>query len=586
MKAAPGSASLHFDMPVPMRDGVTLYADVYIPEGSGPFPALLTRTPYDKSSALTAAAPSSEVGSVLGLTRRGFAVVVQDTRGRYRSEGEFVPFVHEANDGFDSVEWVAAQSWSDGNVGMFGSSYVGATQWLAATERPPHLRAIFPAVTASDYHEGWTYQGGAFQLGFNFSWTMAALTVRNAGNLASRLGLDVERLEEMIDDTDRLDEGFKSLPLINQPALRMDEAGYYFDWLSHPSDDDFWKRLRIEDQHENVNVPSLNIGGWHDIFLRGTIRNFLGMRERGGSETAKRESRLVIGPWSHYGIGGSTAGTLDFGLRASMHGLDLGGMLASWGAQWLKDDAAPNPDTPPVKLFIMGVNRWRDENEWPLARARRTRYHLHSGGRANTRHGDGVLSTAAPDDERPDSFLYNPLDPAPTRGGPLCCSPSFLPAGPMDHAEKEDRSDVLVYSTPPLEEDVEVTGPVKAIVWAASSAVDTDFTAMLLDVEPCGAARNLCDGIVRARYRRSRSTPELLEPGRVERFEIDLVATANVFQKRHRIRLEISSSNFPRFDRNLNTGKGFDDAEVAVAANTVLHDADHPSYLELDVVPR
>jgi hypothetical protein len=271
---------------------------------------------------------------------------------------------------------------------------------------------------------------------------------------------------------------------------------------------------------------------------------------------------------------------------ASQLGLDLDELTFNWFDRWLKDDGRPDDGGPPITIFVMGENAWRDENEWPLARATRTRFYLHSDGHANSRNGDGVLSTDPPAGEPADEFRYDPMDPVPTKGGPLCCSPTFMPAGPQDHSAKENRPDVLVYSTPPLERDIEVTGPVRLVLRAASSVVDTDFTAMLLDVGPCGCALNLCDGILRARYRNGPAAEERLTPGEPATFEIDLVATSNVFKKGHSIRLEVSSSNFPRFDRNLNTGKGFDDDEVAVATNTVLHSSEMPSYLELDIVPR
>jgi len=578
-------ANVRFDVPARMRDGVTLLADVYLPEGPGPFPTLLCRTPYDKSAGFSSASPAHLIGNILGPTRHGFAVVVQDTRGRHASEGTFEPFKHEAADGYDTVEWLATQPWSNGRVGMFGASYVGATQWLAASASPPHLTAICPNITASDYYEGWAYRNGAFELGFNLSWTLSALTLRDSESLKGRLGLTDDDVEAMIDGVDGIEAGLHALPLARQPLVDRAIAPYYYDWLAHPTDGDYWRRWRIEDAHLRITVPSLNVGGWHDIFLRGTIRNYLGMKARGGSEAARRGTRLVIGPWHHNAVGSNLIGATDFGMRSSNVVFDLEDLLVSWYRQWLMNDDEGVAEEPPVRIFVMGANHWRDEADWPLDRAVRTRFHFHSEGRANGRDGDGRLSTEPPDNEAPDTFHYDPLDPVPTCGGPLCCIAPTLAAGQFDHSAKEERQDVLVYSTPPLERDVEVTGPVTVTLWAASSAVDTDFTAMLLDVGPCGCARNLTDGIVRARYRKSLEKAELLAPGAVEKYEIDLVATSNVFRKSHSIRVEISSSNFPRFDRNLNTGKGFGDAGVRVATNTVFHDEAHPSHITLDIVP-
>lgn len=575
-------ASVEFDVPIRTRDGVTLPADVYRPDGAGPFPVLLTRTPYDKSGRTGTRFSALDA---LTAVQRGYAVVIQDVRGRHAAEGEFITFAREAEDGFDTVEWVGRQPWCDGNVGMYGRSYVGATQWLAATAGPPHLKAIAPGVTASDYHEGWTYQGGAFSLGFNLSWALQALTARNFGNLQRKHGLNGEHFEQLLDAVDATHHSFHRLPLHDQPWLDRDHAPYYYEWLAHPEEDEYWSRWKIEASYDSIRVPSLNIGGWFDIFLLGTLRNFTGMRQFGATEAARRESRLVIGPWSHGSIGSNQTGAVDFGVRASSIHMDLEDLSYRWFDEQMRGKQGAK-SAPPVTIFVMGENQWRHEDSWPLARAVSTRFYLHSDGRANTRNGDGRLSTQVPNGERADHYLYDPMNPVPTQGGPLCCNPTVLPAGPMDHSSKEDRSDVLVYSTPPLEQDVEVTGPIRLVLWASSSAVDTDFTGMLLDVGPCGCARNLTEGIIRARYRDGYGVPKLLTPGVPERLEIDLVATSNLFKKGHQIRLEVSSSNFPRFDRNLNTGKGFDSDEVAVATNAVYHNAAHASFVELPVVPR
>ena len=364
-------------------------------------------------------------------------------------------------------------------------------------------------------------------------------------------------------------------------------ADYYYDWLAHPEFDDYWKNLCIEDNHPRLGVPACNIGGWYDIFLGGTIRNFLGMRANGGSDDARRGQKLLIGPWQHGSRGGSVVGDHYFGLAADAMAADLDGVHFRWFDYWLKGINNGVLDEPPVRVFVMGDNVWRDEQEWPLARAQNTGYYLHSQGKANSSHGDGSLSPEPPGQEPPDVYLYNPADPVPTRGGGLCCNPYFAANGAFDQQEIEARPDVLVYSTPPLERDLEVTGPVTVTLWAATSQTDTDFTAKLVDVCEDGCARNLTDGIIRARYRNSSSQPSFLEPGRAYEFTIDLWATSNVFQKGHSIRVEISSSNFPRFDRNTNTGNVISgDAEFKPALQTVMHDAQHPSRITLPVVPR
>ena len=580
----PDSVSLKVEtnLPVKMRDGIVLYADVYRPDEPGPFPVVLQRTPYDKS------APGSFTNlDPLKAACNGYAVVIQDTRGRYASEGRFYCFRDEINDGYDTVEWAAAQDWSTGKVGMYGASYVGATQWLAALARPPHLTTIVPNVTASNYHEGWTYQGGAFELGFNVSWTLAQLTLANFGAISSVNDVAPERRQQLIEAVNGMESSFLHLPTEELPHLLDGLADYYYDWLAHPEYDDYWKALCIEDNHSRLSVPAYNIGGWYDIFLGGTIRNFLGMGANGGTDDARRGQKLLIGPWQHSSRGASVVGNHYFGLAADAMAADLDGVHLRWFDYWLKGTDNGVLDEPPVRIFVMGDNVWRDEQEWPLARAQNTNYYFHSGGKANSVHGDGQLSAQPPGEEPSDVYLYNPADPVPTRGGGLCCNPYFAAGGAFDQQNTETRPDVLVYTTPPLEQDLEVTGPVTVSLWAATSAADTDFTAKLVDVCEDGCARNLTDGIIRARYRESTSQASMVEPGRAYLYTIDLWATSNVFQRGHRIRVEISSSNFPRFDRNTNTGNIIaGDATFKPALQTVLHDAQHPSHITLPVVPR
>jgi len=580
----PDSVSLKVETNVAatMRDGTTLYADVYRPDGPGPFPTILQRTPYDKTAALAA-----QMLDPMKAAKAGFALIIQDTRGRFTSGGEFNCFIDDINDGYDTVEWAAAQPWSSGRVGMIGASYVGATQWLCAITRPPHLVAIAPNVTASNYHNGWTYQGGAFELGFNASWTLLQLTLANFKTHSGVRSIPQARQAELVKSVDGMTDAFLHLPLKDMPQLSGGLADYYFDWLAHPSFDDYWKKLCIEDQHSNVTTPALNIGGWYDIFLGGTIRNYLGMRQNAATEEARNGQKLIIGPWQHSSRGTSMAGSHYFGVAADSMALGLDEIHLRWFNQWLKGEDTGMLDEPPVRIFVMGDDVWRDENEWPLARAQTTSYYLHSGGNANTLHGDGSLSPEAPGDEAPDVFLYNPANPVPTRGGQLCCNPYFASSGAFDQNEIEARSDVLVYSTPVLERDTEVTGPITVTLWAATSATDTDFTAKLVDVCEDGCARNLTDGIIRARYRESMSEPSLVEPGRAYCYTIDLWATSNVCEAGDKIRMEVASSNFPRFDRNTNTGGVIAaDTELKPAVQTILHDAAHPSHVSLPIVPR
>ena len=576
------SLKIESNVAVPMRDGVTLYADIYRPEGNGQFATILQRTPYDKTTSLT-----NTMLDPIRAAKAGFAVVIQDTRGRHSSEGEFYAFRDDINDGYDTVEWAAAQHWSTGKVGMFGAAYVGATQWLAAISRPPHLVTIAPTVTASNYHDGWTYQGGAFELGFNMSWTLLQLTLSNFSNVSRVQNVARERRAELIHDVDNMTEGLRFLPNKDFPGLDSGMAKYYYDWLAHPDFDDYWQALCVEDRHSEIDVPALHFGGWYDIFLGGTIRNYLGMKKYGANEIAKSGQKLVIGPWAHGARGSMMAGNYYAGIMADPAAIDVDGIHLRWFDHWLKDDDNGITEEAPVRIFVLGDNLWREEQEWPLARAVETKYYLHSAGKANSKNGDGTLNTDAPKTEQTDVFLYNPADPVPTTGGALCCNPNFAANGAYDQNQVENRQDVLVYSTPVLAQDVEVTGPVTVSLWASTSATDTDFTAKLVDVCEEGCARNLTDGIIRARYRNSMSNPELVETGKAYRYDIDLWATSNVFKAGHRIRLEISSSNFPRFDRNTNTGNIIaEDTELRPALQTVFHDSEHPSYVSLALVPR
>ena len=567
---------------VPMRDGTVLYADIYRPDGPGPFPVMLLRTPYDKSSPL-----ALNILDPLKPPKQGYAVVIQDTRGRFTSEGDYYPFRDHISDGYDTVEWAASQPWSSGKVGMYGSSYTGATQWLAALARPPHLAAIMPGLTASNYHDGWTYQGGAFELGFNISWTISILALANFDKISSLKNIPQERRRKLIEAVDSMRSSFCFLPLRDLPPLKDGLAEYYYDWLAHPDYDDYWKQISNEENYSRIDVPAYNMGGWYDIFLGGTIRNYLGMWEKGATERARRGQKLLIGPWLHASPTTSLVGTRYFGLESAPPFVDLDGLQLRWFDYWLKGIDNGILDEPPVRIFVMGDNVWRDEREWPLARAQPTSYYLHSEGRANSLNGNGVLSPDPLGEEPPDVFLYNPTNPVPSMGGPLCCNPYFMASGASDQRQIEARDDVLVYSTPPLQGDLEVTGPVTVVLWATTSALDTDFTAKLVDVCEHGCATNLTDGIIRARYRDSMSTPSLLEPGRAYCYTIDLWATSNVFKQGHRIRLEVSSSNFPRFDRNTNTGNLIaEDTQLRPAMQTVLHDSEHPSHITLPIVPR
>ena len=547
-----------------MRDGITLRADIYRPKAEGKFPVLLVRTPYDKRN---------ETNFGLKGAARGFVVIAQDVRGRFESEGEWYTFVHESQDGYDTVEWAAALPYSNGKVGMFGGSYVGATQFLTALAKPPHLAGICPNVTASNYHDGWTYQGGAFEQWFNESWAsgLAENTMRR-------------RAEQKYDALG----GSKVLPLISYPVLEAPSgegiAPYFKDWLAHPNFDEYWKRISIEDHYAQIQVPVYGMGAWYDIFLGGTLKNYVRLKTEAGAEAARKGQRLLVYVGGHAGGWDSRkVGAVDFGEKLPIDGDEL---TLRWYDWLLKGEAKGVEKEKPVKIFVMGKNEWREEDDWPLARARITKYYLHSAGSANGIGGNGTLSPVAPAEEKADQYVYDPDDAAPTIGGPLCCGALPTGIGPEDQRPAEARSDVLVYTTPSFAKDTEVTGPVSLDLYVSSSAVDTDFTGMLVDVWPSGLAQNLTSGILRLRYRNSQEKPELANPSETYHITVDLWATSNVFLAGHKLRLEVSSSNFPRFDRNLNTGEEQARATRMVKArNVIYHDKAHPSALVVPLLP-
>ncbi len=564
------AAAEHYDVTVErnvaakMRDGVTLRADIYRPKAEGKFPVLLVRTPYDKTGSM---------GFGLRAAARGYAVIAQDVRGRFESEGEWYPFKNESQDGYDTVEWAAALPYSNGKVGMFGGSYVGATQFLAAIAKPPHLSGICPNVTASNYHDGWTYQGGAFEQWFNESWAT---------------GLAKNTMRRRLEAGGNAIGWTKILPLRGYPVLEAPEseglAPYFTDWLAHPNYDDYWKQWSIEDHYAQVQVPVLSFAAWYDIFLGGSLKNFVRLKTEAGTEAAKRGQRLAVTVGGHAGQSSTgKVGAVEFGNKLPA---DLDEITLRWYDWLLKGEANGVEKEKPVKIFVMGKNEWRDEDDWPLARAKNTRYFLHSSGAANGLGGNGSLSTVAPADEKPDQYVYDPNDAVPTIGGPLCCGALPTGIGPEDQRPAEARSDVLVYTTPAFAKDTEVTGPVSLDLYVSSSAVDTDFTGMLVDVWPNGFAQNLTSGILRLRYRNSQEKPELANPGETYHIAVDLWSTSNVFLAGHKLRLEVSSSNFPRFDRNLNTGEEQARATRMIkATNVIYHDKAHPSALVVPVVP-
>jgi putative CocE/NonD family hydrolase len=562
------------------RDGVTLYADVYRPDGAGKFPVLVMRTPYDK-------------GQQLALTEkdyfppRGYVLLVQDTRGRFSSGGDFYPFVHEAADGYDTVEWASGLPWSNGKVGMVGQSYLALVQYYAAAMAPPHLVATCPVSGPVTYYENCVYRHGVFELG----WILCYFTFMARNTLLRKGIYDAhrERLDSYLARPDMplgalKNEVYGHLPVTDWAERLRDGAPYLADMLKNWNEGPYWAETDLRPLCRNVMAPAMHTGSWYDAFQFDTLAMYTQMRRDVVAEKARRGQRLIMGPWAHllpYSVPTSRGtGDIDFGPEAKV---ELLADQERFLHHWLGGTEDEILDEAPVKIFVMGENRWRDEREWPLARTNYTKLYLRSRGRANSIRGDGALSFNGPGDESADEYVYDPNDPVPTRGGTTL----GLPPGVYDQTEIEQREDVLVYTSEALAKDLEVTGPISMRLHAASSARDTDFVAKLVDVRPSGYAQNIAEGVVRARLRDSGSAPTLITAGTVYDYAIDLWSTSHVFRAGHRLRLEVSSSNFPRYDRNSNTGNAlFTDRELRTARQSVFHSERYPSHLVLPVIPR
>jgi hypothetical protein len=548
------------DVKIPMRDGARLSANIFLPKAEGSFPVILVRSPYGKGD--------EKNGDGLFYASRGYVFISQDCRGRGASQGQWEPFVNEADDGTDTHKWILNQPWCDGNIGTSGGSYVGFTQWMPAPNAGDHFKCIFCMVPLIDTYSDAAYFGGAFNLALMMGW--GTLVSYGPGQAVPILAWNAE---DWIN-------AYRTVPLSQWDRAIGRKVQYLRDWIAHPCYDDYWAARGVRNRWQDITIPIFAVGGWYDIFAKGVLEHVNAVRSESRSIAARNHQHVLMGPWGHGISKDGKVGDLDFGSNSVIKFHEI---QTKWFDYWLKGDDTVDYNWAPFRIFVMGRNQWRDEQHWPLKRTRYTPYYFHSDGSANTLEGDGRLTTVKPGNEPVDRFVYDPNDPVPTLGG---CNLVGCPAGPRDQTQAEKRKDVLVFTSDRLEEEIEVTGPVKAVLYAASSAPDTDWTVKLVDVHPDGRPINLCDGIIRARYRQSPQKPALIQPGRICRYEIDLWVTSNVFLPGHRIRVEISSSNFPRFDRNPNTGEPFGKtAQIKKAAQTVYHDSQHPSHILLPVIP-
>ncbi|MCH2400085.1 MAG: CocE/NonD family hydrolase [Pirellulales bacterium] len=555
---------------VPLRDGVRLSADVYLPAAAGPFPTIVTRTPYESGR---------DVFIELGVwwAERGYAFAVQDCRGRFESEGTFHAYFPDIEDGYDTLAWLSTQPWCNGHIGSWGRSYGALTQWLTAPLQSPHLACMAPHVICDDFFSDCHYIGGAFQL----LLSLGAATIWET-NLATVAGSQSRRLFQNRKFWDHL------------PLIDLDERAigrkipYWREWLEHPTYDAYWERCNTMHRHNRIAAPALQQCGWFDPYTAAGFRNYNGMVQNGATPAARGQQRMLVGPWSHEVPDSTRMGDLDFGADSL---LDIREYERRWFDWQLKGVSGGIADEPPIRLFVGGVNQWRFEHEWPLSRTRYDTFYLHSGGHANSVTGDGSLSTEPPDKEPPDHFTYDPAEPVPTLGGNLSVrlmtthAEQPLEGGPVDQQASECRGDVLVYTSEVLKRDLEITGPISVTLYAESSARDTDFTARLNDVDQQHTSRVISEGILRARYRHSLESTELLEPGEVTVLTITLCPACHVFLAGHRLRIAISSSNFPRFSRNLNTGEDVaTGTRMQSARQTVLHTHAFPSHIVLPII--
>ena len=569
------------DVPMTTRDGVTLRANVWRPL-QGKAPTLLVRIPYGQDAGQFTGGRESSIPALLPFIHAGYAVVMQDVRGTFQSDGDFTPKVNEINDGEDTMAWLAEQDWYDGTVGTYGASYLGMTQWALAVGDNPDLKAIAQVQTSANWYSGvWYSQGGALSLSVVPWWTAVMRMAQEMRALQRGEKTDPSTLMQIAGlMADPLALSYPT-PVASRPELGT--GGWLDDWLAHPDFDDYWAAQDWSARIQELTAPVLAIGGWYDLKMHEQAADFVRIRTGAGSHEAREQSRLVIGPWDHINLTGSYPDRY-FG---QLSPADLSADHLAFFDQQLRS-TPPAAPVPRVRIFVMGVDQWRDETDWPLPDTRYADYYLHSGGSANTRDGDGTLQLDAPAAQGRDEFRYDPRDPVPTAGG------AFLPAvpgliGPVDQRVVDSRPDVLCYTGPVLTEPVEVTGFVELKVFVSSTTPDTDITAKLVDVFPDGRAINLCDGILRLRYRNSLSEPQLMTPGEVYEVTVPMSVTSNVFLPGHRIRLDVTGSNFPRYDRNSNTGGriSFEALDDMVAADTTVHHGDQRlSRLVLPIIER
>lgn len=577
--------TIDYDVAIPLRDGTIIKADVHRPKADGKFPALMEGTPYGKKM-------SSEMskGTHEFFVPRGYVVVSWESRGRFNSAGVFNPHVQEQHDCYDVVEWMAKQPWSNGKVATIGVSYMGQVQLNTVLSQPPHLVCAVPGLTAADLWREWYYRGGAMEYVFAASWSSLTL----GPDLAKR-NMSAEAAQEWMDNmaltkADK-ETSYSVIPAVDFEPCQIGKVNLLKGWAEHPTDGPYWWAISPKTYFQEMNVPMMHMGGWYDIFQPGSYTTFNEVQKKGASELARDNQRLFMGPYHHLAPVKTKQGILEFAPGLSSQ--DYHTARLEFFDYWMKDIQHKTFSVNnPVKLFVTGDNVWRTEKEWPLARTQYTKFYL-AGGKSGTIKSlnDGTLSDKAPAKAAtPQSYIYDPMNPTPTRGGNTLYMFTYGPDGAPGAAAQDQRpvdKKSLTFTTKTLKKDMEVTGPVKAFIYAASSAVDTDWVVRVSDVSPDGKAVNIVDGIQRARFRNSGIHPTLIEPGKIYKYEVDLWATSHVFKAGHSIRVTVNSSSFPRWSRNMNVAELPEHATKWVKAeNTIYLDPEHPSHVVLPVIPR
>ena len=542
---------------ITMRDGTILRHNMTRPDIDGKFPVLLERTPYNKEGG-----SENGVGSPEFFAARGYVVIIQDVRGRFASDGDFYPFKDDGNgsnkDGYDTVEWLANQDWSTGKIGTIGGSYSGATQYRNAISNPPNVKAMFVRESSADYSEEWVYRGGAFELGFNFGWAHG-VTLSNLNHLVT--DEKHEEKEKMLTEvSNNIDDWHKKTPLF--PTQFFDGlSDWYNDWLENPPPSDYWNEFDMSNHFGNIDIPIYHLGGWFDVFLNGTLKFYQGVSKNGKSDKTKQNQRLIVGPWVHgpTNIDNRFAGEFDFGPDAA---LDFNELRLPWFDFWLKGKNNGIDETKKINFFVMGKNEWKQADEWPLKNTTYTKYYFNKklNGEIKSLYS-GTLSDKKEIENSQLSFTNNLNNPVPSLGG----NTLSIPNGVFEHSSVDKQC--ITFSTNPLENELEVTGPVSAEIYVNSDQENSDWVVRLCDVDQSGYSRLVCDGIFR-----SHATS-----GEIQKIKIDMWATSNMFLKGHRLRISVTSSCFPRFDRALNNGS-------EESKNNILCGGSNASYITLPII--